>query len=119
MTIITYGMGVHWASQLQQELTDASLEILDLRSLLPWDKEAVQHAVAKTGRVLILHEDTLTGGIGGEIAAWIGENCFELLDAPVARVASLDTAVPFAPPLEQDFLPKQRLRQKVETMLQY
>ncbi|WP_162054464.1 alpha-ketoacid dehydrogenase subunit alpha/beta [Pontibacter pamirensis] len=119
LTIITYGMGVHWASQLQQELTDASLEILDLRSLLPWDKEAVQQAVAKTGRVLVLHEDTLTGGIGGEIAAWIGENCFELLDAPVARVASLDTAVPFAPQLEQDFLPKQRLRQKVEAMLAY
>ncbi|MFD3003749.1 thiamine pyrophosphate-dependent enzyme [Pontibacter toksunensis] len=119
LTIITYGMGVHWASQLQQELTDASLEILDLRSLLPWDKEAVQQAVAKTGRVLILHEDTMTGGIGGEIAAWIGEHCFEQLDAPVARVASLDTAVPFAPPLEQEFLPKQRLRQKVEAMLQY
>ncbi|RDV11532.1 dehydrogenase [Pontibacter diazotrophicus] len=119
LTIITYGMGVHWASQLQQELTDASLEILDLRSLLPWDKEAVRDAVAKTGRVLILHEDTLTGGIGGEIAAWVGENCFELLDAPVARVASLDTAVPFAQPLEQEFLPKQRLRQKVEAMLAY
>ncbi|WP_242922174.1 alpha-ketoacid dehydrogenase subunit alpha/beta [Pontibacter liquoris] len=119
LTIITYGMGVHWAKQLQQELTDASLEILDLRSLLPWDKEAVRAAVAKTGRVLIVHEDTLTGGIGGEIAAWISEHCFELLDAPVARVASLDTAVPFAPPLEQEFLPKQRLREKVEAMLNY
>ena len=119
LSVITYGMGVHWAKQLQQVLTDASLYILDLRSLLPWDKEAVRAAVAKTGRVLILHEDTMTGGIGGEIAAWVGENCFELLDAPVARVASLDTAVPFAPPLEQEFLPRQRLRQKVEAMLQY
>ena len=119
LTIITYGMGVHWARQLQQELTGASLYILDLRSLLPWDKEAVRGAVAETGRVLILHEDTLTGGIGGEIAAWIGEHCFELLDAPVARVASMDTAVPFAPPLEQEFLPKQRLRQKAEEMLRY
>ncbi|MHA6250105.1 alpha-ketoacid dehydrogenase subunit alpha/beta [Pontibacter sp. CAU 1760] len=119
LTIITYGMGVHWAQQLQQEMTQASLHILDLRSLLPWDQEAVHEAVAKTGRVLLLHEDTLTGGIGGEIAAWIGEHCFELLDAPVVRVASLDTAVPFAPPLEQEFLPKQRLRQKVEAMLQY
>ena len=119
LTIITYGMGVHWAKQLQQELTDASFEILDLRSLLPWDKEAVRAAVEKTGRVIILHEDTLTGGIGGEIAAWISEHCFELLDAPVARAASLDTAVPFAPPLEQDFLPKQRLREKVEAMLHY
>ncbi|MBF9255468.1 dehydrogenase E1 component subunit alpha/beta [Pontibacter sp. 172403-2] len=119
LTIITYGMGVHWARQLQQELTDASFEILDLRTLLPWDKEAVRAAVEKTGRVIILHEDTLTGGIGGEIAAWISEYCFELLDAPVARVASLDTAVPFAPPLEQDFLPEQRLREKVESMLNY
>lgn len=119
LTIITYGMGVHWAKQLQQELPDSSLEILDLRSLLPWDKDAVRTAVEKTGRVIILHEDTLTGGIGGEIAAWISEHCFELLDAPVARVASLDTAVPFAPPLEQEFLPRQRLRQKAEQMLNY
>ncbi|WP_266203835.1 alpha-ketoacid dehydrogenase subunit alpha/beta [Pontibacter kalidii] len=119
LTIITYGMGVHWAKQLQQELTDASIEILDLRSLLPWDKEAVRSAVEKTGRVIILHEDTMTGGIGGEIAAWISEHCFELLDAPVARVASLDTAVPFAPPLEQEFLPRQRLREKAEAMLNY
>ncbi|RIJ37833.1 alpha-ketoacid dehydrogenase subunit alpha/beta [Pontibacter oryzae] len=119
LTIITYGMGVHWAKQLQQELRESSLEILDLRSLLPWDKDAVRTAVEKTGRVIILHEDTLTGGIGGEIAAWISEHCFELLDAPVARVASLDTAVPFAPPLEQEFLPRQRLRQKAELMLNY
>ncbi|WP_187262148.1 alpha-ketoacid dehydrogenase subunit alpha/beta [Pontibacter beigongshangensis] len=119
LSIITYGMGVHWARQLQQEMTDASFDILDLRSLLPWDKEAVRETVAKTGRVLILHEDTLTGGIGGEIAAWIAENCFELLDGPVTRVASLDTAVPFSPPLEQEFLPKQRLRQKVEAVLNF
>ncbi|WP_347160274.1 alpha-ketoacid dehydrogenase subunit alpha/beta [Pontibacter chitinilyticus] len=119
LTIITYGIGVHWARQLQQELPEASLHILDLRTLLPWDQEAVRAAVEKTGRVIILHEDTLTGGIGGEIAAWISEHCFELLDAPVARVASLDTAVPFAPPLEQEFLPKQRLREKAERMLNY
>ncbi|SFG60982.1 alpha-ketoacid dehydrogenase subunit alpha/beta [Pontibacter chinhatensis] len=119
LTIITYGMGVHWAKQLQQELSDASIEILDLRTLLPWDQEAVRAAVEKTGRVIILHEDTMTGGIGGEIAAWISEHCFEKLDAPVARVASLDTAVPFAPPLEHEFLPRQRLRQKAEAMLNY
>ncbi|NDK56941.1 alpha-ketoacid dehydrogenase subunit alpha/beta [Pontibacter fetidus] len=119
ISIITYGMGVHWAKQLQQEMPEISLEILDLRSLLPWDKEAVRNTVAKTGRVIILHEDTLTGGIGGEIAAWIGENCFEHLDGPVARVASLDTAIPFAPPLEAEFLPKQRLREKVEAILAY
>ncbi|MFT2010748.1 dehydrogenase E1 component subunit alpha/beta [Pontibacter sp. 13R65] len=119
LSIITYGMGVHWAKQLQQEMTDATFDILDLRSLLPWDKEAVRATVAKTGRVIVLHEDTLTGGIGGEIAAWIAENCFELLDGPVTRVASLDTAVPFSPPLEQEFLPKQRLRQKVEAVLNF
>ncbi|TXK37789.1 dehydrogenase [Pontibacter qinzhouensis] len=119
LSIITYGMGVHWAKQLQQEMPEVSFDILDLRSLLPWDKEAVRATVAKTGRVIILHEDTLTGGIGGEIAAWIAENCFELLDGPVTRVASLDTAVPFSPPLEQEFLPKQRLRQKVEAALNF
>ncbi|WP_162428323.1 alpha-ketoacid dehydrogenase subunit alpha/beta [Pontibacter pudoricolor] len=119
LSIITYGMGVHWAKQLQQEMPGTSIEILDLRSLLPWDKEAVRNTVARTGRVIILHEDTLTGGIGGEIAAWIGENCFEHLDGPVARVASLDTAIPFAPPLEAEFLPKQRLREKVEAILAY
>jgi 2-oxoisovalerate dehydrogenase E1 component len=119
ISIITYGMGVHWAKQLQQEMADVSFDILDLRSLLPWDKEAVRDTVARTGRVIILHEDTMTGGIGGEIAAWIGENCFELLDGPVTRVASLDTAVPFAPPLEQEFLPKQRLREKVESIMAF
>ncbi|SIT87966.1 alpha-ketoacid dehydrogenase subunit alpha/beta [Pontibacter indicus] len=119
ISIITYGMGVHWAKQLQQEMTDISFDILDLRSLIPWDKEAVRDTVARTGRVIVLHEDTMTGGIGGEIAAWIGEHCFELLDGPVTRVASLDTAVPFAPPLEQEFLPKQRLREKVESILAF
>ncbi len=119
LSIITYGMGVHWAMQLQQEMPEISLEILDLRSLLPWDKEAVHETVGKTGRVLVLHEDTLTGGIGAEIAAWIGEHCFELLDGPVMRVASLDTAVPFSPPLEQEFLPKSRLREKVESIMAF
>ncbi|MCC9135903.1 thiamine pyrophosphate-dependent enzyme [Pontibacter silvestris] len=118
-SIITYGMGVHWAKQVLQEMPEISADVLDLRSLLPWDKEAVRNTVANTGRVIVLHEDTMTGGIGGEIAAWIGENCFELLDGPVMRVASLDTAVPFAPPLEQEFLPKQRLREKVEAILAY
>ena len=119
VSIITYGMGVHWAKQLQQEMPEASFDILDLRSLLPWDKDAVKESVARTGRVIMLHEDTLTGGVGGEIAAWIAENCFELLDGPVMRVASLDTAVPFSPPLEQEFLPKARLREKVEAILNF
>jgi 2-oxoisovalerate dehydrogenase E1 component len=118
MSIITYGMGVRWALQTCQDL-GVSADILDLRTLLPWDQEAVRRTVEKNGRVLILHEDTLTGGIGGEIAAWIGENCFEHLDAPVRRVASLDTAIPFAPPLEAAFLPQQRLREQVQALRNY
>ncbi len=117
-SIITYGMGVHWATQLLDKL-NISADVLDLRTLLPWDKEAVKRTAEKTGRVIVLHEDTLTGGIGGEIAAWIGENCFEKLDAPVLRVGGLDTAIPFAPPLEQQFLPTRRLEEAVEKMLAY
>ena len=118
LSIITYGMGVRWALQVCQDL-GVSADILDLRTLLPWDEEAVRTTVAKNGRVLVLHEDTMTGGIGGEIAAWIGENCFEHLDAPVRRVASLDTAIPFAPQLEAAFLPQQRLREQVQALRNY
>jgi 2-oxoisovalerate dehydrogenase E1 component len=118
LSIITYGMGVHWAKEVTEEM-GISADILDLRSLLPWDKEAVVVTVKKTGRVLVLHEDCMTGGIGGEIAAWIGEHYFKHLDAPVLREASLDTAVPFAPPLEQNFLPKGRLKQKIKDLVEF
>ena len=118
LSIITYGMGVRWALQVCEDL-NVSADILDLRTLLPWDEAAVRQTVRKNGRVLVLHEDTLTGGIGGEIAAWIGEHCFEHLDAPVRRVASLDTAIPFAPPLEAAFLPRQRLREQVQALRNY
>ena len=118
LSIITYGMGVRWALEVCAEL-QVSADVLDLRTLLPWDEAAVRRTVAKNGRVLVLHEDTLTGGIGGEIAAWIGEHCFEHLDAPVRRVASLDTAIPFAPPLEAAFLPRQRLREQVAALRAY
>lgn len=83
-------------------MPEVNADVLDLRTLLPWDK-AVEQTVEKTGRVLVLHEDTLTGGIGAEISAWITEHCFRYLDAPVMRVASLDTAIPFAPTLENNF----------------
>jgi 2-oxoisovalerate dehydrogenase E1 component len=86
---------------------------------LPWDSDAVATSVIKTGKVMILHEDTLTGGIGAEIAAWISEHCFEILDAPVVRVASLDTAIPFAPTLEKNFLPKDRLKRKILDLLAF
>ncbi|MBS1680592.1 MAG: dehydrogenase E1 component subunit alpha/beta [Bacteroidetes bacterium] len=119
LSIITYGMGVHWAQEILDEMKEVKADVLDLRTLLPWDKEAVEETVEKTNRVLILHEDTLTGGIGGEIAAWISENCFNHLDAPVMRVASLDTAIPFAPTLENNFLPKQRLKATIEKLLKY
>lgn len=118
LSIITYGMGVHWALEITRQ-KEISADILDLRTLLPWDKEAVLLTVTKTNRVLILHEDTLTGGIGGEIAAWIGEHCFHELDAPVMRVASLDTPVPFAKSLEENFLAKSRLADKIDQLMQY
>ncbi len=119
LSIITYGMGVHWAKEIMSELPELNADILDLRTLLPWDKEAVTETVKKTNRVIVLHEDTMTGGIGGEIAAWIGENLFQHLDAPVMRVASLDTAIPFAPTLEQNFLAKGKLKGKIEELMKW
>ena len=106
ISIITYGAGVHWAEDYAAEHPEISIDILDLRTLLPLDYLAIREAVQRTGRVLILHEDTLTGGIGGEIAAWIAENCFALLDAPVMRCASLDTPIPFSIELEKNFWQK-------------
>ncbi len=119
LSIITYGFAVHWALDLLEEYEDETIEIIDLRTLLPLDTEAIYTSVRKTGRALILHEDCLTGGIGGEIAALINENCFEVLDAPVRRLASLDTPVPFAPELEANFLPKEKLKAAIDQMLDY
>jgi 2-oxoisovalerate dehydrogenase E1 component len=119
LSIITYGMGVHWAIEVLRQLPDVKADILDLRTLLPWDKAAVETTVKKTNRVLILHEDTLTGGIGAEIGAWISEHCFKYLDAPVFREASLDTPIPFAPTLEQNFLPKGRLKERIQDLLNF
>jgi len=118
ISIITYGMGVHWAIEIVKEL-NISADILDLRSLMPWDKEAVEKSVKKTGKVIILHEDCLTGGIGGEISAWISENCFEFLDAPIMRSASLDTPVPFSTNLEKNFLPKERFKEQLKKLNRY
>lgn len=119
LAIITYGLGVHWAREVLAGMPEVDASILDLRTLLPWDKDAVASLVRETNRVLILHEDTLTGGIGAEISAWITENCFRFLDAPVMRLGSLDTPIPFAPTLEQNFLPKGRLRAKIEELIKY
>lgn len=119
ISIITYGAGVHWADDYAAEHPEISIDILDLRTLAPLDYLAIREAVQRTGRVLILHEDTLTGGIGGEIAAWIAEHCFEILDAPVMRCASLDTPVPFSIELENNFLAKMRLNETARKLLNY
>lgn len=118
-TVITYGLAVHWVLEELNNMPHVSADVLDLRTLLPWDKEAVEETVRKTNRVLIVHEDTLTGGIGAEISAWITEHCFTSLDAPVMRVASLDTPVPFAPTLEANFLPKGRIRHAIDKLLAF
>lgn len=119
ISIITYGFGVIWAEEYAAKHPEISIDILDLRTLLPLDYEAIRAAVTRAGRVIILHEDTLIGGIGGEIAAWIGEHCFQLLDAPVMRCASLDTPVPFNLELEANFLAKSRLHETVVKLLSY
>jgi 2-oxoisovalerate dehydrogenase E1 component len=119
LTIITYGLGVHWALEYLNNHPEISATLVDLVSLQPWDKETVAAAVKATGRVIILHEDTLSSGFGAELAAWIAENCFQDLDAPVMRCASLDTAIPMSKVLEEDFLAKARLAETVEKILVY
>jgi 2-oxoisovalerate dehydrogenase E1 component len=119
LSIITYGSGVHWALDYAAEHLDVSIDILDLRTLLPLDYDAIRNTISRTGKVLILHEDTLTGGIGGEIAAWISEHCFEMLDAPIMRCASLDTPVPFSIELENNFLARARLDKYIQELLNY
>ena len=119
ISIITYGAGVHWAMDYAKNHPDISIHILDLRTLLPMDYVAIKEAVAATGKVLLLHEDTLIGGIGGEIAAWIAENCFDQLDAPVMRCASLDTPIPFNLDLEKNFMAYSRLDEYVNRLMEY
>jgi 2-oxoisovalerate dehydrogenase E1 component len=119
ISIITYGAGVHWAMDYAKNHADISIHILDLRTLLPLDYNAIREAVEATGKVLLLHEDTLIGGIGGEIAAWIAENCFDKLDAPVMRCASLDTAIPFNMELEKNFMAYSRLNEYVVKLMSY
>lgn len=117
-TIITYGMGVHWALKTVTEL-GLDVEVVDLRTLLPWDKETVYASVRKTGKALVLYEDTETGAFGAEIAARIGEDCFTNLDAPVMRLGSLDTPIPFNVNLEKQFLANARLGDKLEELLSW
>ena len=119
VTIITYGAGVNWALEAMESFPEKSAEIVDLRTLLPLDTECIYAASKKTGKVIVLHEDCLMGGIGGEISALIMENCFEFLDAPVSRVGSMDTPVPFAADLEKQFLPQERFLKAIEAILAY
>ncbi|MEN9369711.1 MAG: hypothetical protein RI952_576 [Bacteroidota bacterium] len=119
VSIITYGLGVHWALEYLTNNPNISADLIDLRSLQPWDKNAVEKSIQKTGRAFILHEDTLTNGFGAELAAHIAEHCFKHLDAPVVRCASLDTAIPMDKALEDNFLAKSRLAEKLSALLNY
>lgn len=112
-------MGVHWALDVLKENPDISADVIDLRTLIPLDYETIYQSVKKTGKAIILHEDVMFGGIGGEIAAWVSEKCFEYLDAPVIRSASLDTPVPFASELEQNFFPKERFKKQLKDIIAY
>jgi pyruvate/2-oxoglutarate/acetoin dehydrogenase E1 component len=106
VTVVTWGAMIYTAEEAAKQLDDVSVEIVDLRTIMPWDKAAVLDSVRKTSKVLVLHEDTRTGGFGAEIAATIAEDAFEDLDAPVKRIAAPDTPVPFSPPLEKAFIPQ-------------
>jgi len=119
LSIISYGMGIHWAIEILNKHPEIKCDLIDLRTLLPYDKHAILNSVNKTGKVLIFHEDTLTGGIGGELAAVIAEECFEKLDAPVVRCASLDTPIPFSPDLENNFLAKARFEETLMKLFRY
>lgn len=119
ISLITYGAGVHWALEYADAHPDLSMDLIDLRSLAPMDYAMIRESVQRTGKMLFLHEDTLTGGIGGEVCAWVAEHCFSFLDAPPMRCASLDTPVPFARELEDAFLAKARLAQSISQLRQY
>ena len=119
VSVITYGAGVHWALDTLKELKHISVDLIDLRSLAPLDTDAIYNSVNKTGKVMILQEDSMFGGIASDIAAMIMENCFEKLDAPVKRLASLDTPIPFAANLEADYLPKNKFKNDLLELLAY
>ena len=116
ITIVSYGMGVHWSKDAMKNISNYSADIIDLRTLQPWDKEAVRKSVEKTNKIIIVHEDSITGGIGAEISAWVTENCFSYLDGPVMRVGGLDTPIPFRKELEENFMPTDRIEEKINSL---
>ena len=119
ITVISYGAAVHWALETLEKYPDMSVDMIDLRTLQPLDSETIFNSVKRTGKAIILQEDTLFGGVASDISALITEHCFEYLDAPVKRVASLETPVPFAKPLESQFLPKDRFETVLKALLAY
>lgn len=119
ISIITYGAGVHWALEVLKDMDYSNADLIDLRSLQPLDKKTIIESVKKTGKALVLTEDTLFGSMASEITALIQEECFEQLDAPVFRIGSMETPVPFAPQLEKQYLPKERLKEKLRELIEY
>jgi 2-oxoisovalerate dehydrogenase E1 component len=119
ITVVTYGAGVHWALEVMDKHPEIDADLLDLRTLQPLDTETIYASVKKTGKLIILQEDTLFGGIASDISAMVMEHCFEYLDAPVKRVGSLETPVPFAKSLESNYLPKNRFEQQLLELYRY
>jgi 2-oxoisovalerate dehydrogenase E1 component len=119
VTIISFGLGVHWALEVLNKHTAIQADLIDLRTLQPLDYETIKTSVIKTNRVIILQEDSMFGGVASDISSWIMENCFEYLDAPVKRVGSLETPIPFVKSLENQYLPKDRFEQALIELLAY
>ena len=119
VSIISYGMGVHWALEVLENNPEISADLIDLRTLIPLDKDAIFSSVQKTGKVIVLHEDCMIGGFGADIASIISDECFEYLDAPVRRSGSMDTPVPFSYELEDEFLAKSRFVSQLKELLVY
>ncbi|WP_190808782.1 thiamine pyrophosphate-dependent enzyme [Flagellimonas sp. S3867] len=119
VSVVSYGAGVHWALEVLEKHPEIDADVIDLRTLQPLDIETVYNSVKKTGKLIVLHEDTMFGGIASDIAAMVMENCFEYLDAPVRRVGSLETPVPFAKALEENYLPKKRFEVILLELISY
>ena len=119
LTVVTYGMGVHWILDLLKDYNKTQIEVIDLNSLVPWDKELVFNSIKKTGKVLLLQEDSQFSGFMGEVSSCISEEIFEFLDAPIVRVGSLDTPIPFAKELEKGYMANNRLKERLDYLLNY